>query len=403
MIRRTTQMATVVLSNHKFPEDGQVSIPLPIPPEEYDHYMEQLDELCIGHATWRDCMVDRIDSDYPALERLQGELVNLDELDYLFQRLDSFDEHEKAAFQSVMYDRDFIDMTDLINLTFCCDTPIVITEFSALDALGKKQYSISQGGRGTARDAEKQDGRAIMERLIHSGEGKVTPYGVLYENGMKLEQCYHEGGVFPKYRYRERVMEVEISDCAEPEDTLAVSSLQLPLSQKQIEHIVERTGIQNADDIRLWFVDSILPEGIEAALSFEDESLEELNKLCEVLAKTDANDLKKLTAVVENIRPDRAFQLRQLAENIDLFDFVPNVKTAEEYGRYMIRESGHFEFDENLEGYYNYAKYGEDRVNAESGEFNIFGYVSYHGTMSLDELMAPDPAEAFDMEMGGML
>ena len=53
-------MATVVLSNHKFPEDGQVSIPLPIPPEEYDHYMEQLDELCIGHATWRDCMVDSI-------------------------------------------------------------------------------------------------------------------------------------------------------------------------------------------------------------------------------------------------------------------------------------------------------------------------------------------------------
>ena len=257
-------MASVVLSNHKFPEDGQVSIPLPIPPEEYDHYMEQLDELCIGHATWRDCMVDSIDSDYPALERLQGELVNLDELDYLFQRLDSFDEHEKAAFQSVMYDRDFIDMTDLINLTFCCDMPVVITEFSALDALGKKQHSISQGGGGMGKDVEKPYERAIMEHLIRSEKGIVTPYGVLYENGMKLEQCYHEGGVFPKYRYRERVMEVEISDCAEPEDTLAVSSLQLPLSKKQIEHIVERTGIQNADDIRLWFVDSILPERIEA-------------------------------------------------------------------------------------------------------------------------------------------
>ena len=32
-------MATVVLSNHKFPEDGQVSVPLPIPAEEYDHCM----------------------------------------------------------------------------------------------------------------------------------------------------------------------------------------------------------------------------------------------------------------------------------------------------------------------------------------------------------------------------
>ena len=75
-------MATVVLSNHKFPEDGQVSIPLPIPPEEYEHCMEMLEVLCIGHATRRDCMVDSIDSDYPALERLEGEMINLDELDY---------------------------------------------------------------------------------------------------------------------------------------------------------------------------------------------------------------------------------------------------------------------------------------------------------------------------------
>lgn len=161
--------------------------------------------------------------------------------------------------------------------------PIVITDFSKLRAVGRRQYLISQGGCAPVKDVEKQDGHAVMERLICSGEGKVTPYGVLYENGMELTPHYHQGGVFPKYRYRERVMEVEISDCAEPEDTLAVSSLQLPMSRKQLEHIVERTGIQDAEDIRLWFVDSILPEEIEAALSFEDESLEELNKLCAVL------------------------------------------------------------------------------------------------------------------------
>ena len=57
-------MATVVLSNHKFPEDGQVTVPLPIPVEEYDHCMELLDVLGIGHATQRDCKVDGIDSEY---------------------------------------------------------------------------------------------------------------------------------------------------------------------------------------------------------------------------------------------------------------------------------------------------------------------------------------------------
>ena len=30
-----------------------------------------------------------------------------------------------------------------------------------------------------------------------------------------------------------------------------------------------------------------------------------------------------------------------------------------EYGRYMIRESDRFEFDENLEDFYNYKQYGE--------------------------------------------
>ena len=237
-------MATVVLSNHKFPEDGQVTVPLPILVAEYDHCMELLAVLGIGHATQLDCKVDGIDSEYPALERLEGKMVNLDELDYLFQRLDSFDDNEKAAFQCVVHDRDISDMTDLINLTFCCDMPIVITDFSKLNAIGRRQYLISQGGCAPVKDVEMQDGHAVMERLIRSGEGKVTPYGVLYENGMELTPHYHQGGVFPKYRYRERVMEVEISDCAEPEDTLAVSSLQLPMSRKQLEHIVERTGIQ---------------------------------------------------------------------------------------------------------------------------------------------------------------
>ena len=37
-----------------------------------------------------------------------------------------------------------------------------------------------------------------------------------------------------------------------------------------------------------------------------------------------------------------------LAENLELFDFVPGVHTPEEYGRYMIQQSGRFEYDENL-------------------------------------------------------
>ena len=45
-------------------------------------------------------------------------------------------------------------------------------------------------------------------------------------------------------------------------------------------------------------------------------------------------------------------------------------------------------------------------MEQESGMFTDRGYVSYHGTMSLEELMMEDPAEAYQEEqgfqMGGM-
>lgn len=72
----------------------------------------------------------------------------------------------------------------------------------------------------------------------------------------------------------------------------------------------------------------------------------------------------------------------------------------------MIRESGHFEYDPNLEGFYNYEQYGLQKLEREEGEFTDRGYISYHGTMTLDELMMDDSAETFrqeqEMQFGGM-
>ena len=66
----------------------------------------------------------------------------------------------------------------------------------------------------------------------------------------------------------------------------------------------------------------------------------------------------------------------------------------------MIKESGHFEYDANLEGFYDYRRYGEEHVRAECGQFNECGYVAYHGTLTLDELMRADPAEQYQQEQG---
>ena len=74
--------------------------------------------------------------------------------------------------------------------------------------------------------------------------------------------------------------------------------------------------------------------------------------------------------------------------------------TPEEYGRYMIQESGHFEYDDNLEGFYNFEVYAKQRMSQEQGQFVENGYISYQGSMSLDELMADSPEQGF--QMGGL-
>ena len=76
-------MTTAVLSNADHPEFGVVTIPLPIPREQYDHCVSMLEALEIGDASVADCRLDDLWEAWPVLNCLQGTKVNLDELDYV--------------------------------------------------------------------------------------------------------------------------------------------------------------------------------------------------------------------------------------------------------------------------------------------------------------------------------
>lgn len=99
-------------------------------------------------------------------------------------------------------------------------------------------------------------------------------------------------------------------------------------------------------------------------------------------------------------KPETAAQVKNLAENLDLFDFAPDTHTPEEYGKYMIQQSGRFEYDENLDEFYDYEGYALQRMNEEDGLFTDRGYIAYKGYTSLAEIM--DGSQSSHMEMGGM-
>ena len=124
--------------------------------------------------------------------------VNVEELNYLAKRLDSFDTGEAAQFQAMAHKLELFELKDLINLTFCCQQATVITDFSDLDDVGRDHYMNLHGGSASVDELNKLDGEGTARQLIESGSGTVTPYGVVYDNGMKLEQVY-DGRFFPCY------------------------------------------------------------------------------------------------------------------------------------------------------------------------------------------------------------
>ena len=395
----------VILSNPKHPEYGQVTIPLPLPRDQYDDCVELLKKLEIGSATEQDCQVMEISSAFPALKRLEMLTVNLDELDYLARRLASFDVGEAAQFQAMAHKLELFELKDLINLTFCCQQATVITDFTNLEAIGRDHYMNLHGGCANTQELEDLDGAETARLLIGSGAGEVTPYGVVYDNGMKLEQQY-DGQHFPAYLYEPCMLMIGLTFRLEPEDTKNITWLYLPAAKGQLERAMVRSGITDPADMRFRFSESMFPDEVDVALDFRYENIYELNDLALAVSKLSVEAQKKLGAVVEMAEPEYASQIRHLAENLEQFEFAPGAHTPAEYGRFMIQESGHFEYDENLEGFYDYEKFGLQRMEQESGMFTDRGYVSYHGTMSLEELMMEDPAETFreeqGLQMGGM-
>ena len=392
-------MMSAVLSNPNHPKYGVATIPFPIPRDQYTYCMDLLEALEIGDAVKADCKVEAVDSFFSVLKRTEMLTVNVEELNYLAKRLDSFDTGEAAQFQAMAHKLELFELKDLINLTFCCQQATVITDFSDLAAIGRDHYMNLHGGSASVDELNALDGKETARQLIENGGGTITPYGVVYDNGMKLEQIY-DGRFFPCYYYEPNAITVAVTSKSEPEDTEHITWLFLPMVQEEIDRALLRGGITDPSEIRLSLEDSWLPHEVLDLLDMDHVDISELNALVQALDEFSDMSIRKYAAAAVMARPHTTEQAKHLAENLDLFDFAPSASTPEEYGKYMIQQSGRFEYDENLDAFYDYEKYGTERMNEEDGMFTDRGYIAYKGYISMEEVM--NGGQSNHMVMGGL-
>ena len=385
------------LKNNNIPELGTVTVEFPIPEAQYEETIRALNGIQSGAVVEQDCFVADIGTaDCPALERLIGTMANVDELDWLGKQLESFAPYELLQFNAAVERFGLSAADELIDLSFCAREVTVVSDFTDLEKAGKRHY-LTVHGACDPKELENMDGKETALALISGQPGYVTRYGVVYDNGMKLEQAYDRKHLPPIWMAANSILELKIRATGE-DDPKKQEWVQLPTSQIKLERVTLRAGIASCGEMQMLFSGSRFPDAVDCALNFEQESPFELNQLCRACLNFKEQNFVKLGAVCQMAKPTCAANIRQLAENLDQFDFAPNVHTPEELGKYMIQQSGHYEYDENLEDFYNYGDYGVKRMLQEDGVFVDRGYVSYHGTLTLEELMQDDPEESYQQE-----
>ena len=376
-------------------------------PEQENILAEKLEQIGVGITAKQNCLVDQVDGDGGALQRLVGQCVNADELQFLAKRLDSFDKHELLAFRAAVTAEDLAEVGSMINLTFNLHAYTVISDFSDVGSIGRTHLMTMRGAMSTD-EMEKIDFEKTGRQLIADGAAIVTPYGVLYENGAEQELVY-DGWQFPEYFYKPAFAEVTLS----PDKAFRVTEhLYLPCWDVEIKKALNRLGVESPSGCfaRLELErPGILEDGKFSTkiinLLTKDfplaEHLDTLNALCRSYQGFDDRDLDNFNAIIEWAEPRTPEELKILADNYYEITVIPGVHSDAEYGRHMIMESGRYEYDPELENYIDFDLYGSNRVQKEKGDFTPYGYLAYTGTSpEMEEILSR--CDTPGMEMGGL-
>ena len=209
---------------------------------------------------------------------MTGTMANVDELDWLGKQLESFDRYELLQFNAAVERFGLSAADELIDLSFCAREVTVISDFTDLEKTGKRHY-LTVHGACDPKELENLDGKETALALISGQPGYVTRYGVVYDNGIKLEQAYDRKHLPPIWMPESCIMELKLRATGE-DDPKKQEWVQLPASRMKLERAMLRAGIPSCGEMQMLVSDSRFPDEVDCTLDVEHGSLFELNRLC---------------------------------------------------------------------------------------------------------------------------
>lgn len=145
------------------------------------------------------CSLVRVMDEGNPLSRLEGQIVNMDEVNFFAKRMESLTSYEQSVMAAFVNEKGAENIKDLINLTYSMKGLSLITNFSDAVQVGKRLYLDEVVGM-SASEEQGTDFLQFAEKTFRESSVEVLPYGVFVEHGFEMQEVYN-GKTFPQYYY----------------------------------------------------------------------------------------------------------------------------------------------------------------------------------------------------------
>ena len=312
----------------------------------------------------------------------ETQFVDLDEVNYLAKRMESFMDKEMHQFFAASTLEGHSTVKDLINLTFSLERYTLVRDVSNLQKVGASHMLNKRGGMST-EEYKSPKMAEICKELLSSGKGIPTDYGLVFINEENAFNEVYKGTTFPEYYYKNAYATVYLEKGDECE------CIYLPEDETAIPKALRRLGCKSLDECSIHLemseLDDSVIEGIFRSI-LDGEGLYRLNRFANRIE--DCDDVRKLAAVMKYAEAEDSESLFQLARGIDHFIFIPDVTESEEVGRLWIERIDELTYSPALEDYIDFTTYGEDMIDAHEGRFiESYGLVCMKEDMELSDVL----------------
>lgn len=185
--------------NLKIKTNGTVrNLTLPYPGQSIPDIIEKNSVVTVSEVT-----------EPESLKYMEGHEWNIDEINFLAKRMESFDKREKRQFDAIASQLKPSTGQDLINQTFNLSRYTLISDFSSLTEIGKT-HVINRKQAMSFDEMASTDFAKIGKDLIESGKGIPTAYGVMF---IKRDQLKKEWKAMLDCKYKSNYPDKKILTC----------------------------------------------------------------------------------------------------------------------------------------------------------------------------------------------